>query len=97
MTVSRLGVGGCGPVVIKPAMGTSPLLDCGPFPDFAHVEHDLGSGEVVVGGQLLDTLPAHAEQAADLRRPHEVMPDSNHGQDATSHLTWGQEYGKLVT
>jgi hypothetical protein len=35
MTVSRLGVGGCGPVVIKPAMGTGPLLDCGPFPDLA--------------------------------------------------------------
>lgn len=70
----------------------SPLLDRRALPHLAHVEHDLGLGEVGSRDQLLDTLAAEAaEHAADLSRPHEVMHGSNHSQDSTRHLTSGQD------
>lgn len=75
-----------------------PCFDVGALPHLAHVEHDLGCGEVVAGDQLLNPLSAEAtEHAADLGGAHEVMHGSNHRLDATRHLTSGQEYGRLVT
>lgn len=79
------------------AMIACPLLDFGALPHLAHLEHDLGLGEVIARDQLLHALAADAEHAADLRRAHEVVHGSNHSQDATRHLTSGQECGRLVT
>ena len=48
--------------------------------------------------ELLDALAGDApEHAADLRRPDKVMHVRNHSHDASSHLTRGQDNGRLVT
>ena len=56
-----------------PAVSLSPGDHGLALPDLAHVEHDLGRGEVLAGDQLLHPLAADAEHAADLGGPHEMM------------------------
>ena len=75
-----------------------PLFDVLALPDLAHVEFDFGRGPVVALDELLYSLPAYAaEHAADLRRPDKVMHGQDHSLNASSHLTMGQQYGRLVT
>lgn len=68
-------------------VGARPALDVAASPDLPHLQPDDWPGEVLAADELLDALPAHAEHVGDLGRADEVMHDSNHSHDATSHLT----------
>lgn len=90
----RPGVGGSGlggflPFGWQPPVLSSPPHDVGTFPDFAHGEVDRRRGEVGPRDDLLDALPAHSEQLADLCGAHQVMHAGDHRQQTTSHLTRG--------
>lgn len=78
-------------------MTMSPSHDVSALPDLAHFERYFRLGPVVPLDELLHPLPGHAEHPADLSRTHEVMHGGNHRLHASSHLTMGQECGKLVT
>jgi hypothetical protein len=75
----------------------SPYFHVGTLPHLAHVEFDLGHGEILAVNELLDPLATDAEHPADLSRTHKVMHSGNHSQHDTCHLTTGQECGRLVT
>lgn len=93
----RSGLAGC-LVGHWAAVTLSPCHDSGALPNLAHLQRDLRSGEVRPADELLDALPAEAaEHPADLSRSHEVMHGGNHSRHASSHLTMGQEYGRVVT
>jgi hypothetical protein len=82
----------CAPVI------TGEGFYVGPFPDLAHIEHNLGCGKVLVLDDLLHALATNAaEHAPDLGGPHKMMHSENHSHHATCHLTTGQECGTLVT
>ena len=59
-------------------MSACPLLDRAALPDFAHVQHVVGSGKVFPRRDLLGALTAHAEQFGDLVAAHEVTGDGVH-------------------
>lgn len=59
-----------------------PCADIGGQPHLSHGESSDRGGEGGVRGDLLDALPADAEQASDLGRAHEV-----HGRQTSGHLT----------
>ena len=78
-------------------MAARPRFHVSPFPHFAHVKLHLGPRPVGALDELLDPLAADAEHPADLGRSDEMVHSSEHSLDDSSHLTIGQEYGRLVT
>jgi hypothetical protein len=64
-------------------------------PDLAHLQHPHGRREVIAVDELLDALAADTEQLTDLGGADQMMHVSDHSQvhsqDATCHLTSGQE------
>lgn len=93
MSALLLGaVGDHAPVRVRPR------LDVGALPDLPHVEHVKGLGEVCPVNELLHALTADAAQhAPDLCGPGKFTHVKNHRHDASSHLTRGQDNGRLVT
>jgi hypothetical protein len=62
-----------------------------PLPDLAHRQGDDGGREIVLSDELLDALSGDAKEVGDLGGTHEVMHGGDHRQNATRHLTRGQE------
>lgn len=91
MSGSLSGIRAAGRPLEEATVSAAPLLNVAALPHSAHRQDHGRLREIGLCNQLLHALPAHAEHVSDFSGSHKVRHGSNHGQDATCHLTSGQE------